>query len=274
MLLLLFLLLSAPAQAAKIAIIIDDVGDNRKLAMRSLALDNNVALSVLPHTPFSHEISKLATERGMEIMLHQPMESQLNNHLLGPGRLLNSMTEAEVKRTLNENLDDYPYAIGVNNHMGSLMTQDTRRMAWIMSVLTKRGKFYIDSKTSPGSVAADVAQNWHVPNMTRHIFLDHIDDYAAIERQFTRLISVAKRFGHAIAIGHPRPNTLAYLESVIPTLASADIELVKIYYRPDYPMLPNPQCYPEQDSESEKTSLRQKITQHRCQKQQSHDDHH
>ena len=269
--LLLIVLLSLPTQAGKIAIIIDDVGDNRTLSMRSLSLDKKVALSVLPHTPFSHEVSRLATSRGMEVMLHQPMESIDNNHLLGPGRLLNSMSETELKRTLNENLDDYPDVIGVNNHMGSLMTQDPRRMGWIMSVLTSRGKFYIDSKTSPDSQAAHVAQNWHVPNMTRHIFLDHVDDYQAIALQFERLMTLAKRYGHAIAIGHPRINTLAYLEAQIPKLAEHEIELVKItdlvnvYYRPDYPMLPNPQCYPEQDDNMNKTSLRQKITRHRCQ---------
>ena len=268
---ILLALVTLPLQAGKIAIIIDDVGDNRTLAMRSLALDPNVALSVLPHTPFSHEVSQLATSRGMEVMLHQPMESITNNHLLGPGRILNSMTETELKRTLNENLDDYPDVVGVNNHMGSLMTQDPRRMAWVMSVLTSRGKFYIDSKTSPNSQAAHVAQNWHVPNMTRHIFLDHLDDYAAIGRQFEKLMDIAKRYGHAIAIGHPRVNTLAYLETQIPQLAAQGIELVKItelinaYYRPDYPMLPNPQCYPELEDSLEKTSLRQKITKHRCQ---------
>ena len=275
------MLCSGSLYAAKIAIIIDDVGDNRRLAMRTMALDNNIAISLLPHTPFSHEVARLAKEKDMEVMLHQPMESLTNNHLLGPGQLLNTMTEAEVKRTLNENLDDYPEVIGVNNHMGSLMTQDTRRMAWVMSVLTKRGKFYIDSKTSPGSVAADVAQNWHVPNMTRHVFLDHIDSYGAIARQLEQTIRVAKRFGHAVAIGHPRPNTLAVLEDAIPTLKAQNIELVKIselvnrHYRPDYPMLPNPQCYPAEEDNLQKTSLRQKITQQRCQDQQfDHGDHH
>ena len=280
-LLLLIMLLSWPLSAAKIAIIIDDVGDNRALALRTLALHKHVALSVLPHTPFSHEVSKLAAQQGVEVMLHQPMESMHSNHLLGPGRLLNTMSEAELKVTLNENLDDYPHVIGINNHMGSLMTQDSKRMAWIMSVLTKRGKFYIDSKTSSDSVAADVAQNWHVPNMSRHVFLDHVDDYHAIANQFERLLDVAKRYGHAIAIGHPRQNTLAYLEAALPTLEAQQVELVKIsdlvnaYYRPDYPMLPNPQCYPEQDRHLQRTSLRQKITHHRCQNVQRGDkDHH
>ena len=274
-LLLLLVLLSLPLQAAKIAIIIDDVGDNRALGMRTMALHNHVAISILPHTPFSQEITKLAVSQNVEVMLHQPMESLFNNHLLGPGRLLNSMTEAELKRTLIENLDDYPDVIGINNHMGSLMTQDPRRMAWVMSVLTSRGKFYIDSRTSAKSVASDVAQNWHVPNMSRHVFLDHVDDYEAIANQFERLLSVARRHGHAIAIGHPKLNTLTFLENAIPTLAAQNIELVKIsdlvklYYRPDYPMLPNPQCYPEQATHSTQSALREKIAVHRCQNQQT-----
>jgi polysaccharide deacetylase 2 family uncharacterized protein YibQ len=264
---------STSLHAASVSIIIDDVGDNRKLALRSLNLHPAVALSVLPHTPFSQEIATLAAESGNDIMLHQPMESHSNNHLLGPGPLLTSMDRDQLTATLRANLDSLPQAIGINNHMGSKLTEDTERMAWIMSVLISRGKFFIDSRTSAESNASDTAQLWHVPNMTRHVFLDHHDDIDFIAGQFERLIGLAKRHGHAIAIGHPKVNTLSYLEYAIPMLAQHGITLTPIreqvfmQYQPDFPPIPNALCYQQDDHQAQVQSLTQRIADYRCQYQ-------
>lgn len=225
---LLLILASLKTHAATISIIIDDVGDNRHLALRSLNLDKRVALSILPHTPFSQEIAHLALDQGNDILLHQPMESYRDNHLLGPGPLLKSMDKDQITKTLTKNLDAIPGVIGINNHMGSRLTEDPQKMAWVMSVLTRQNKFFIDSKTSARSVASKLANEWQVPNVSRHIFLDHSDNPKAIEIQFKRLIKHAEKYGHAVAIGHPKVNTLAYLEQVLPGLAKNGIELIPI----------------------------------------------
>ena len=276
-LLTLCLMLASGLQAASISIIIDDVGDNQRLALRSLQLHPDIALSILPHTPFSQEIALLASKSGNDIMLHQPMESYSNNHLLGPGPLLTSMARDQLTDTLRANLDALPQAIGINNHMGSKLTEDPERMSWIMSVLISRGKFFIDSKTSAISAAANTAQRWHVPNMSRHVFLDHVDDIDFVAMQFKRLIALAKRHGHAVAIGHPKPNTLAYLEQVIPNLADWGVQLTPIreqvfmQYQPDYPPLPNALCYQQEGfqegHQSMTQSLAQRIANYRCHNQ-------
>ena len=249
-LVILCLLLGLPIKAGTISIIIDDVGDNERLALRSLKLDSRVALSILPHTPFSRSIALLAKDSGNDIMLHQPMESYKDNHLLGPGPIFTDMERQELRDTLQTNLEAIPGVIGVNNHMGSKLTESATQMSWIMSELAQQELFYLDSRTTAKSIAADVATRWSVPNVTRHVFLDHIDSPKAISAQFKRLVRIAKRHGHAIAIGHPKENTLAFLEQALGQLDDHGVKLLAIsdyinmrHYRPVQQPLKEPECH-------------------------------
>ncbi len=209
-----------------ISIIIDDVGDNKRLGYQAAELPAAVALSILPHTPYSKEIATFGYNRGMDIMLHQPMESMENNHLLGPGALLQHMNRQDFVKTLENNLNAIPYVVGINNHMGSLLTTDIEKMSWLMVELNYRNIFFIDSRTTNNTVADKTAQYWQSPAMSRRIFLDHIDDLEAIARQFELLLKQAKKYGHAIAIGHPRINTLKLLEMRLPDISKEGFSLV------------------------------------------------
>jgi len=197
---------------AKITVIIDDVGDSHLLGLRAAKLPSAVALSILPHTPFSAEIAEIGHSRGMNILLHQPMESVDNVGLLGPGALLGTMERQEFAETLENNLHAVPYVIGINNHMGSLLTSNNEKMNWLMSELKQRDIFFVDSRTTTKTVAASTAEQWQIPTLSRKVFLDHYDDPELIAEQFQRLLHLAEIHGHAIAIGHPRKNTLMFLE--------------------------------------------------------------
>jgi len=203
-------------------------------------------------------------------MLHQPMESKKNNYLLGPGPLMSDMDKNTVIETLKTNLDSMPESIGINNHMGSKLTQDPKVMSWVMTELINRGMFFIDSKTSSKSIGSDVAQDWHVPNMSRSVFLDHTDDLEAIDIQFKRLVQLAKRHGKAVAIGHPRKNTLEYLEHALLNLPDLNIELVSIRklvyqtYQPNYPLSLNPGCFPTSKTGHNTKSIHQFLSEQRC----------
>jgi len=210
----------------KITIIIDDVGDNKRLGYRAAKLPKEVALSILPHTPFSKEIARFGYARGMDIMLHQPMESLENNKFLGPGALLQNMTRQEFTTILENNINAIPFVIGLNNHMGSLLTTDYEKMGWLMDELNYRGIFFIDSRTTTKTVAAKTAKYWQSPALSRRIFLDHTDEPEAIAKQFQRLLKHAKKYGQGIAIGHPRSNTLEFLEKHLPLLSEEGVELV------------------------------------------------
>lgn len=209
-----------------ISIIIDDVGDSKRLGYRAAELDESVALSILPHTPFSQEIAAYGHNRGMEILLHQPMESLENIRLLGPGALLQDMDRQQFARTLEENINAVPFVIGINNHMGSLLTTDYEKMNWLMAELKLRDIFFIDSRTTTRTIAFKTARYWQLPAMSRKIFLDHNDEPEAIAEQYEQLLKIAKKYGHAIAIGHPRENTLKFLEVALPGLSDQGIRLV------------------------------------------------
>ena len=215
-------------RSAFISIIIDDLGDSYTLGKRTLELPESVTLSILPQTPHAEMIAREAHKKGMPVMLHQPMESNADNHLLGPGALRQDMTREAFIQQLRENLAVLPYVEGINNHMGSKLTSLEEPMNWLMAELKDQSLFFIDSRTTTETKAIKAAGNAGVPALSREVFLDHDDDPEAIEAQWRRLIRLAQKHGHAIAIGHPRKNTLDVLNRMLPELEQQNVELIAI----------------------------------------------
>ncbi|WP_084546008.1 divergent polysaccharide deacetylase family protein [Marinomonas profundimaris] len=211
----------------RIAILIDDLGYNRQGMTSSLALPSEVALAILPETPFARATALTAKEQKRITLLHAPMENQ-RELKLGPGGLYAKMTEQELKATLNKDLDGLPGIQGVNNHMGSLLTTKEDSMKWVMETLKGRSLFFIDSLTSPKSVARKTAQEYGLKTVSRDVFLDNIRTEQAIDKQFSRLIKLAKRHGSALAIGHPYPETMAYLKKRLHHLERDGVRLVHL----------------------------------------------
>jgi len=213
----------------RISIIIDDVGNRLREGRAAIALPGELTFAVLPHTTFSKRLATAAHHAGKEVMLHQPMEAITGNHLLGEGGITLDMTQRDIERTLRRNLASVPFTVGINNHMGSLMTRHPGNMAWLMAVLKRRGNLYfIDSKTTAESIAAQVAEEYEVPSSQRNVFLDHDINSDAIKRQFSRLTRQAKLTGSAIGIGHPHPETIAALKELLPDLEQQGIKLIPI----------------------------------------------
>lgn len=211
----------------KIAIIIDDLGYNLKLGHRAVALDGEVTLAILPHTPHSVTLAKLGSHQNKEIMLHAPMSSILDKPL-DPGGLTPDMEQAQLVSTLRRNLAALPNVVGINNHMGSQLTQIQQPMSWIMQELQNHDLYFVDSRTIASSVAWETALAYQVPTTRRDIFLDHDKDPKAIAEQYNKLLTIAHRHGQAIAIAHPYPETIAFLEAALPLLANAGVELVPV----------------------------------------------
>ncbi|CUB02686.1 divergent polysaccharide deacetylase family protein [Marinomonas fungiae] len=206
----------------KIAIIIDDVGYNRRGMEETLALPLPVVLAILPETPYAEKTAKRAHLQERITILHAPMENE-RELKLGPGGLYVRMDEEEFKRTLRADLDNVPHVQGVNNHMGSLLTTHTQQMRWVMDVMAERSLFFIDSLTSAQSVAHVEANARGIPTVTRDIFLDNVRTEAAIGNQFERLLKHAHQHGTAVAIGHPYPETMAYLQQRLQLPLSAQL---------------------------------------------------
>ncbi len=215
----------AEAGVPRIAIVIDDMGNTQGSGRAALALPGALTYAFLPHTPYAGHLARQANKLDKEVMLHLPMQA-MDGRALGPGALHLHMNEAAYRRVLAEDLDSVPHAVGVNNHMGSLLTRHPGAMQWVMSGLRERGLYFIDSRTSLATVAEDIAMENAVPVARRNVFLDSKRSVSAVRYQYRRLLMLARRDGSAIAIGHPYPETLAVLAEELPKLEASGILLV------------------------------------------------
>ena len=217
-----------PTDAPLISIIIDDLGDRLHDGKRVVLLPGQVTVSIIPYTPFAKRLALLAQINKKEIMLHLPMES-MDERYLGRGGLDESMDEGKFIETLHETLDAVPDIRGVNNHMGSRLTQDATRMSWLMAGLLRHGELYfIDSRTTSLTQAAKVANEYGLEEGSRDVFLDDDKSQAKLQKQWDYLVRLAHRKGSAIAIGHPYPETIEFLQQHIPTLGDENIRLVPV----------------------------------------------
>ena len=223
-----FILFFSTALAAenRIAIVIDDIG-YRKTDSDALNLPGNITFSILPQTPYGKRLAQQAFKQNRDILLHIPMESE-NDKVLGPGALTHGMSEEKIRASLTRSFEEIPFAIGINNHMGSLLTQLHRPMARVMRFLKERELFFLDSLTTEYSRASLIAKDFGVPSLNRHIFLDNQLSSEYITKQFNQLIERAKTNHVAIAIAHPHPETIKALTLLLPRLAEAQIKLVPI----------------------------------------------
>lgn len=214
------------AQSAQVAIIIDDIG-YRKSDAQALYLPGNISYAILPHTPYGKRLALKAQAKNNDVILHIPMESK-NGKKLGPGALTSEMNENGIRGSLSHAFAEIPFALGINNHMGSKLTELYQPMAWTMQFLRERDLVFIDSVTTSASQAEDVAISFGVPSLHRHIFLDNKLEHNYIRRQFKQLIRDAKRYQTVVAIAHPHPETITSLKKLLPLLAQNNVELVPI----------------------------------------------
>ncbi len=202
-----------------VAIIIDDIGFDKKMAYDLSALDKNITFSVLPYAPFGKAIAERLHKEGIHIMLHLPMEPveypKINP---GPGAILAGMSPDQVLGQVRKDIGMVPYIQGVNNHMGSRITTMSDKMRQIFTILKEKKLFFIDSRTSKDSVCRPCAGLFRIPFAQRDVFLDNIQSTAYIKKQLKELIRIAEKHGTAIAIGHPYKATLTALKEELPIM--------------------------------------------------------
>jgi uncharacterized protein len=217
----------APTPAGpRLAIILDDLGQDYSSAEAIFALPYPLTISVLPNNPHSVDIAEEAHRRGFEVMLHLPMESvsqrHAESHELRPG-----MSQRQVSALVDGFIAAVPGVAGVNNHQGSESTADPTLMNELMSVLREHKLFYIDSRTTAATVAFEVARHAGVPAASRNVpFLDDVAEVGAVSRQLRLALREAREKNEAIAIGHPHPATLKALREVLPDAKAQGVRLV------------------------------------------------
>ena len=211
----------------RIAIIVDDGGYGGEKTESILALTTDLTLAILPNTPHGRNTAKRANALGFEVILHMPMDN-MDDTLQHEGQLEIEMTAAQIQALSQDALTQVPGAVGINNHMGSRFTADSKAMALFFDGINGQDLFFVDSGTSAVSTAYDVATEYGIPTAQRDLFLDNEKTEEAIRRRFDQAVDIAINNGQAIAICHFHPATAAVLAERLPTLEARGVRLVHV----------------------------------------------
>jgi polysaccharide deacetylase 2 family uncharacterized protein YibQ len=211
-----------------IAIVIDDLGVDRRRSERMAQLKGPLTLSYMTYAEDVARQAREAKAHGHELMVHVPMQPQSASYDPGAEVLEVGLSADEIRRRLDWGLSRFDGYVGINNHMGSRFTSDPAGMRVVMAELRKRGLAFIDSVTSDRTVGADVARHYGVPFAARHVFLDNDQGIAHVRGQLAKTEAYARKHGAAIAIGHPHDGTIEALAGWLPGLEGRGFVLVPV----------------------------------------------
>ncbi|SEI68443.1 divergent polysaccharide deacetylase family protein [Paenibacillus polymyxa] len=187
----------------RVAVIIDDLGNNMKGTEEILNLPVKITVAVMPFLPTTKRDAMEAHKRGHDVIVHLPMEpKQGKPEWLGPGAIKANMTDEEVRAKVTAAIKDVPYAIGMNNHMGSKITSDKRIMSIVLDVCKEHGLFFVDSRTNYRSVVPELAAKKGMPPVRNDVFLDDVHTLAHVNRQLTKVVEWLAEHDNCVTIGH------------------------------------------------------------------------
>jgi hypothetical protein len=213
-----------------VTIVIDDFGNGMNGSEEMLRLPVKFAVAVMPFMPTTKQDAEAAYKLGHDVLIHMPMEpNQGKRSWLGPGAITADLSDAEVRRRVEEAIAEVPHAVGMNNHMGSKITADERIMRIVMTVCREHGLFFLDSKTTHRTVVAKIANEIGVPVLENNVFLDDVYTVEHISKQIGIVRKHMETNEHTITIGHvgpPGPKTASVLRQSIPAL-QAEASFVK-----------------------------------------------
>ena len=220
----------APDAAGRpmIALIIDDVGMDRKRSRQAIALKGPLTLALLSYAPDLENQAAAIRAAGHELLVHLSMEPADPKVNPGPNVLRTTHDATEVRRRLDRELSRFEAFVGINNHMGSKFTADAAAMRVVMAELRDRGLLFLDSRTSRGTVGPRLARELGVAFAERNIFLDNVNDVTAVRARLAETEQLARRQGFAVAIGHTRRATMQALAQWLPGLADKGFVLVGV----------------------------------------------
>jgi len=213
---------------AKVAIVLDDWGYNLRYLNLLEEIDAPLTISILPNLRYSSKIAEIAKDSGKEVILHLPLEPEREGRTirLEEYTIITGMPEDEVRGNFARAISCVPYICGVSNHMGSRATKDNRLMSLIFAELKKRDLFFLDNLVTEESICRQLAGSMKVKFVSRDFFLDNLDDYEYIKKQFRKLCESAEKFGQAVGIGHAKRTTLKMLKEEIPLMQAKGIKFV------------------------------------------------
>lgn len=216
--------LEFPPAPRNIAIVIDDFGNDMKGTEEMLELPIKFTAAIMPFLPSTHRDAEAAHAKGHDVIVHLPMEPIRGKvSWLGLGAILTRLSDEEIRRRVELAIADVPYAVGMNNHMGSRATADERVMRIVLQVCKEKGLFFLDSRTSWNSVVPKIARELGVPLLQRDVFLDDVYSSRHVSKQLALLRKKVIQNGTCVVIGHVGPSgliTSGELKKTIPVLMS------------------------------------------------------
>jgi polysaccharide deacetylase 2 family uncharacterized protein YibQ len=190
----------------RVAIVIDDFGNNMTGTTEMMALKVQFTVAVMPFLPTTHRDAEWAHSLGHNVIVHLPMEPIRGlSRWLGPGAITTSLSDADIRTRVNAAIDDVPHAVGMNNHMGSKVTADPRVMKVVLEVCHDRGLFFLDSRTNYKSVVTKLADQLQVRTLDNHIFLDDQYTLQHINKQVALISTFLLKHDECVVIGHVGP---------------------------------------------------------------------
>ncbi|GIP43403.1 hypothetical protein J45TS6_18620 [Paenibacillus sp. J45TS6] len=215
----------------KMVIIIDDLGNGMKGTDEMLNMPTTLNVAIMPFLPTTKRDAELAHQKGIDVLVHMPMEPRKGKRdWLGPGAITTDLSDEEIRKRVNAAIDEVPYAVAMNNHMGSKVTSDRRIMSIVLDVCKERGLFFVDSKTDQHSVVAELAAEKGMPPVENDIFLDDQYSISHISRQMRLAEEKLKQQDICVTIGHvgvPGLMTAGIIRDAIPRL-TGKVELISI----------------------------------------------
>jgi len=217
----------------RLAIIIDDIGFNELGAMELNSLGIPLTAAVIPHAPYAYDEARQLNMYGIEQIIHLPMQSMNREMKVDPARFVVKGADlSSIRRLVQRSRTLVPYARGVNNHMGSLITGDPQTMGRVLSVLREEGLFFVDSRTTSTTVAYRMARDMNVPATQRDAFLEDIQNdnitFNYTRKQVLKVAELARRKGHAVAIGHPYPTTIKAIRAAVGEVRAMGVRFVPV----------------------------------------------
>ena len=195
--------LPSAARQKQIFLVIDDAGLDLGEIRQFLELPVPMTIAVLPHLKETSTVcAEIRRHADKEMILHQPMEAYNRESDTGPGAIYNTARPEDISKTLASNLESVRGAVGVNNHMGSRVTENEVLMAEVLQYCRAHGLYFLDSKTAYNSIVPRVAGREHIHLEARDVFLDIKNDRESVRRAWESTVAKARDQGHVIAIGH------------------------------------------------------------------------
>ena len=188
-----------------VALIIDDFGNSTSDTQDFLDLKIKFTGAVMPGLENSVQDMINLKKYDKDIILHMPMEPKYGKKSwLGPKCLLENMSDDEIRKNILDSLEEIKFTVGVNNHMGSKIMENNRILNILFDILSEKKLIFIDSKTTGGSLAKDLANEYGIKFYERDIFIDN-KNIGIVKQNLVKAIDIAGKNKFSIAIGHVGP---------------------------------------------------------------------